>query len=49
MEEHEVDALLARVVKEARSALVPVPLDRIAPHVRLNARAVARHRRGVYD
>ena len=42
MEEQEVDALLARVVKEAREALVPVPLDRIDPHVRLNTRAVAR-------
>ena len=42
MEEKEVDALLARVVKEAREALVPVPLDRIDPHVRLNTRAVAR-------
>lgn len=41
MEEHQVDALLVRVIAQARAAGIPVP-ESIDPHVRLNTRAVAR-------
>ena len=40
MEEHQVDALLVRVIAQARAAGIPVP-ESIDPHVRLNTRAVA--------